>query len=492
LKKKPMKVKSVMLATALGLSLCAAAPLAAQESNPAVMNQRGVDYGRQKQFDQAVGEFDRAIDIYNKKSAKVFHNKGWVLELNDKFPEAITNYEEATRRNPMQITSQERLGYLYYKTGKFDRAVTTGEFVLKVDPNNQNVIKWLPDAYTQNLRNRQQDVAKKEEPSVIPKQEEQPKEEKKKKEEEKKHRILLATLDGTIRYSYYFKGEKDGFEYTADPGLGLDFPNQFYLNFSPVPMFEFDARAGNPHMGALSPNLVNFQETFQMMYHLGSYYLGVGIMIYHYDDDFNYGEDKKLYDYKGGLIFGANRDNFTMRFLFYPRELPHDGKQSTGKTLDVDYIGYEFTYSFDKFLSFHLNLSLNDYYFFDHDAGYSNYWGLYRIGMGLTLTQYDSASERKLFAITFDFTLNIYLMNLNNDEPYRFFNGQGWMGADADSWFAGSPFTGFYGTGHVFSLRFEEWPLRNFFLYQKIIFELVDAEADHNDLCFLLGAGVSI
>ncbi len=485
-----MNVKLIILTTALGLSLCAALPVTAEEISPAAMNQRGVDYGKQKKFDLAVEEFDRAINSYNKKSAKVFHNKGWVLELSEKYPEAIANYAEAARRNPMQITSQERLGYLYYKVGKFDMAVTVGEYVLKVDPDNQNVIKWLPDAYTQNLKNRRQDVAKAEEPRIIPRQEEQPKEEKK-KEEDKKHTIFLATLDWGLRFPYYFKGDNDGFEYAADRGLGPNIPYRLYLNFSPVPMFEFDFQAGNPYLGALAPNLVNFSETFQCMYHLGSYYLGLGVMVYHYDDDFNFGERKKLYDYKGGLIFGANRDNFTMRFLFYPRELPHDGKQSTGKTLDVDYIGYEFTYSFDKFLTFHLNLSLNDYYFFDHDAGYSNYWGIYRIGMGLTLTHYDSASDRKLFAITFDFNLNIYLMNLDNDSPYRFFNGQGWIGADADSWFSGNPFSGFYGTGHVFSFRFEEWPLENVFLYQKIIFELVDAKTDHNDLCFLFGAGVT-
>ncbi len=480
----------IILSAALAALLATSAGLSADD-NPAMMNQRGVDFGKQKQFDQAIGEFDRALDIYNEKSAKVLHNKGWVLELNDKFPDAIKHYEEATKRNPKQIVSHENLGHLYYKTGQFDKAVAVGEHVLKVDPKNQNVIKWLPDAYTQNLRNRQQAVVKKEEQPIAQKIE-PPREEPKKKEEKKPHRMLYATYDGTVRYSYYFKGEKDGFEYAEDPGLGPDFPHQFYLNFSPVPMFEFDVRAGNPYLGALSPNLINFAETFQMMYHLGSYYLGVGFMMYHYNDDFNFGESAKFYDYKGGLILGANHDNYTMRFLFYPRELPHDGKQSTGRTMDVAYIGYEFTYSFDKYLMFHLNLGVNDFYFFDHDAGYSNYWGLYRIGMGITLTQYDTASERKLFAITFDFTLNIYLMNLANDEPYRFFNGQGWMGMDADSWFAGSPFTGFYGTGHVFSLRGEEWPMQNFFLYQKIIFELIDAEADHNDLCFQLGAGVSI
>lgn len=459
--------------------------------DPVIHNQRGVEYGSQKEFDKALSEFDKALDQYNKNSAKVYHNKGWVLEQDNKFDEAITHYEEATRRNPGQIVSHERLGYLYYRTGKYDNAVLTGEHVLKIDPNNQNVITWLPDAYTKRLQQKKAQEVAKQEPGPIAPAEEPCKKEEKKKEEPAKRPMLYGTYEFVSRFPYYFTGEKDGFEYESDPGLGFNFPNELYLSYSPIPMFEFDLRMGNPYLGAMSPNLLDFSETFQMMYHLGSYYLGIGIMINHYDDNFNYGESKEMYDYKGGLIFGANHENYSMRFIFYPRELPHDGKQSTGRTLDVDYIAYEFRYIFDRNLSFHLNLSMHDFYFFDHDAGYSNYWGLYKIGFGLSLTQYDSVTDRKFLVITFDFTLNIYLMNLNNDEPYRFFNGQGWYGADADSWFAGNPFSGFYGTGHVFSLRFEEWIQKNIFLYQKIIFELVDAETDHNELALLLGAGVS-
>lgn len=463
-------------------------PCILHAQDPIVHNQRGVEYGNQKEFDKALNEFDKALEVYNKNSAKVYHNKAWVFEQDNKYEEAIKNYEEATRRNPLQIVSFERLGYLYYRVGKYDNAVEVGEYVLKLEPKNQNVIAWLPDAYTKRLQQRKVQEVAQQQTQIAP-VEDPCKQQEKKKADIPKRPMLFGTYDFILRFPYYFSNDKG--KYEGDEGLGFNFPNELYLNYSPFPMFEFDVRAGNPYLGTLLPNLIDFSETFQMFYHLGPYYLGIGIMINHYYDDFNYGELKKLYDYKIGLILGAVRENYSNRFLFYPRELPHDGKHSTGKTLDVDYIAYEFRYHFDRYLTFHLLLSMLDFYFFDHDAGYSNYWGLYKIGVGLSLTQYDSATERKFLVITVDFTLNIYLKNLENDEPYRFFNGQGWYGADADSWFAGNPFSGFYGSGHVFSLKVEEWIHKNFFLYQKIIFELADAETDHHELALMCGAGTS-
>ncbi|MCX7678520.1 MAG: hypothetical protein N2316_04815, partial [Spirochaetes bacterium] len=464
-------------------------PCALSGQDPAIHNQRGVEYGNQKEFEKAILEFDKALEQYNKNSARVYHNKGWVFEQENKFDDAIKNYEEATRRNPAQIVSFERLGYMYYRIGKYDSAVEVGEHVLKMDPKNQSVIAWLPDAYAKRLHQRKaQEVAKQESATISP-LEDPCKHLQKKKEEPPKRPLFFGTYDFVLRFPYYFSDDEG--RYQGDPGLGVNVPNELYLNYSPFKMLEFDVKAGNPYLGTLLPNLLDFSETFQMIYHLGLYYLGIGIMINHYYDEFNYGELTKLYDYKVGLIFGAVRDNYSNRFIFYPRELPHDGKHSSGKTLDVDYIAYEFRYFFDRYLTFHLLLSMHDFYFFDHDAGYSNYWGLYKIGFGLSLTQYDSATDRKFLVITVDFTLNIYLKNLENDEPYRFFNGQGWYGADADSWFAGNPFSGFYGAGHVFSLKVEEWINKNFFLYQKIIFELADAETDHHELAILLGGGTS-
>ncbi len=40
-----------------------------------------------------------------------------------RLPGALKNYEEAIRRNPKQLPSYERAGYLYYKTADYDKAV---------------------------------------------------------------------------------------------------------------------------------------------------------------------------------------------------------------------------------------------------------------------------------------------------------------------------------------------------------------------------------
>ncbi len=464
---------------------------------PAEHNRRGVQYGEQKMFDEALGEFNKSVGLYDRASAKVLHNRGWVLELKGLLDEAINSYEEAIRRNPGQIVSHERVGYLYYKSEKFDRAVESGEHVLKLDPGNRNVPVWLPDAYAKRLRERQKNLpapakVEREEAETSPQAADAGKSDD--KQERKERRVLYATADFMIRYAYYTKGDDKGFQYEKDEGLLLNMPCGMYLNFTPVESFEFDVQAGNPYLGALSPNLAHFQERFQAIYHLGRYYLGLGLLVTHFQDDFVFAESETLHDYKAGIVFGTRQDRYEMRVLFYPRELPHDGRQSSGRTLDTDYLEYLMLYNVDRFLSFHVLLSVSDYYFFDHDLELSSYWGVYSAGMGITVNKYDGASNRKLVSVTLEFMLRLYLRDLENDRPYKFFNGQGWMGANSDTWFEGDPFSGFRTTGHVFSLRAEEVITKNVFLYQKLLFELAegDEDTDHHDLALVIGAGVTL
>ncbi|HQO01516.1 MAG TPA: tetratricopeptide repeat protein, partial [Spirochaetota bacterium] len=207
-------------------------PFSLSAQSAADMNRRGVQYGEKKLYDKAVGEFDKSIQYYNKSSAKVFHNKGWVLELKGKHGEALNNYEEAIRRNPGQLVSHERVGYMYYLTGKYEEAVSTGEYVLSVNPDNRSVSQWLPDAYAKRLRMRQQKLIAQEQQKKQEIAQEQPekKEEVKKK---KKHRVFYATLDGMVRYGYYYKGS--GFKYESTEGYVADIPHSLYVNYSPVP-----------------------------------------------------------------------------------------------------------------------------------------------------------------------------------------------------------------------------------------------------------------
>ena len=146
------------------------------------MNRRGIEYGKQKRYEQAIKEFDKSLDIYNTKSARTLHNKGWVLEKKGDIDKAIEYYREAAERNPRQVPSHVRLGYLYYKTGKYEDAVNTGEYVLKIDPENNEVKKWLPEAYKMKISNPKK--KKKEEKSEVPDRE-KPEEEKKDEERDR-------------------------------------------------------------------------------------------------------------------------------------------------------------------------------------------------------------------------------------------------------------------------------------------------------------------
>ncbi|HXK64743.1 MAG TPA: tetratricopeptide repeat protein, partial [Spirochaetota bacterium] len=97
--------------------------------DPEELTREGVELGRKQKFDESLQKLDESIKLYNVRSAKTLHNMGYVYELKGEIDKAIPAYEEAVRRNPVQIPSLERLGYLYYKTGLFDKAVATGEHV---------------------------------------------------------------------------------------------------------------------------------------------------------------------------------------------------------------------------------------------------------------------------------------------------------------------------------------------------------------------------
>lgn len=118
---------------------------------PTDHNKKGIDYGKQNNYNEAIKEFKQSLRISNRSTAKTLHNLAWACELTGRIKEAIRYYREAVKRNPRQTPSVERLGFLYYKTEKYTLAVKYGERVLKLDPTNSTVIEWLPDAYRKKL-----------------------------------------------------------------------------------------------------------------------------------------------------------------------------------------------------------------------------------------------------------------------------------------------------------------------------------------------------
>lgn len=475
--------------------LCAAAVYATDllADDPAELTRRGVELSDQKKFDEAARQFDRAIEIQDKASAKTYHNRGWVRELKGDHPGALKNYEEAIRRNPKQLPSYERAGYLYYKTGDFDKAVETGEFVIKADPNNTEVIKWLPDAYRMKLLKQQEELLAKQREEERKKKEEEErrraaeKKDEKKQDEKEPSRILYATWDFTLRSAYYF--DSGSFKYVTTSGIPVSLPNMLYVSVMPAPSWEFDLLAGTPHLGALMPGVTAYTERFQALYHMDKWYLGVGVLGSHYKDDFNFGKSLTLHDIKVGGVLGFGDEKSTTKITAYPRYLPQDTSHSKGRTLDVGFFEFSYRYDVDKSLGYYSRISAADYYFFDHRNRISNYYGVYELSLGLVLGRYDQATKQKFLTFIVDLTERFYLRNLANDEPYRFANGQGYFGADSRTWFKGDAFPGYFTNGHVFSVKAEEKIKRNFFIYQKLGFELTGGNGDHNEFFLLLGGG---
>lgn len=485
------------------ISLASNLPVYAE--SPKRLNKRGVQFGEQKRYEEAVKEFDKSIDIYNSDSAKALHNKGWVLELKGNYPEAIAAYEEAVRRSPEQIPTLERVGFLYYTTGEYEKAVDTGEKVLKLDPENKEVLKWLPDAYAMKLKKKREELLAKrleeeKKAEEAKKAAEEKKEDERKRLEELRPPIYFyGAYEGMIRTAYYFRGEDRGeYNYEKTKGTYGHYPQMFYLRATPDKILEIYSEGGNPYLGALSPNLVVHTELLEVVFHVGNYALGIGGMGNHYESDKDLpifpdeaagDKTRKMDDYKLGFVFAAKKDRVDMRFSFYPRALIYDSVGDSGKTLDADYVKMDYNYKIDDTFSIYSWLSVRDYYYFDHDIEISHYFGVYEIGLGIKLSLYDETKERKIVEVSFDFTERFYMMDVNNDEPYDFANGQGWFGVNKSKWFKGDPFSGYRAPGHVISFRVEEWPMKNIFLYQEISAEFVDKKEDHNEFCLLLGVG---
>jgi tetratricopeptide (TPR) repeat protein len=487
-----MKRFNILLSLAF---VCIAAQAFSQTAEE--LNRRGAELAGKKQFDQALEFFRRAAAMQDAQSAKVFHNRGWVMELQGNVNGALENYREAVRRNPNLADSYERMGYWFYKAGKYADAVAMGEKVTKIDPANQEVKKWIADAYRKKLEHPGAPVEAVEEkpsPTTVaaePKPQEKkpetaaPKDEKK----EKKQIKLYATFDLTARTGYYYNDSQFKFVQTNGAMINLPYTLDFYFKPLPGSDTRFEFTTGNPILAAGIPRVVSQFERTEGVFSFGPFGIGGGILISHYYDDFNFGEKKLITDVKIGplLEYNTNETSFSLRV--YPRFIPlfYDDKSSTGKTMDACTLEMIYRYILDEEMSYYSRITANDYYFFDNTINTANYWGYYDVAVGLTLGN-KGAILGKDVNVTIELGKRVYLQKLNNTKPYNTMNGMGYFGFDK-SHHNGKYFSGYRATSNIFSFSADEAIHENIFIYQKLNVEFVDRHNKHSEFSLTFGVG---
>ncbi|MBP7902084.1 MAG: tetratricopeptide repeat protein [Spirochaetes bacterium] len=451
---------------------------------PQEINRRGAELGKQGSYDEAMKEFEKASGIFDKENAKYYHNKAWALELQGKNDEAVKYYEKAVESNPAQADSLERLGYHHYRKSEYEKAVEFGEKAAAINPGVPYLNNWLPEAYRLNLLAKASEHKKTVEDT--PKEEQNDPGEAAVKETEPD--FFGLSFDLNLRYGRNVRGGRP--YYISSKSKTINMPFSLNMWFRPAESFTFSMRVENPYWGAAVDRAVSQQEFLEGSFSIGSFSIGCGLWFSHYTEDFAFGSSESLNDCKMGIIASYSNDKSRTDIRLYPRLFLRDTKKfSDGRTLDCGMYEFAYSYSVHKALRYYSRISEYDFYLFDHDAVRSHYWGYFEIAVGLSL-DYDSGSLIKGGSVYIEYAKRINLRKLDEDEPYKTFNGQGFLGFDSSK--DPSYFSGQCSRSNIIRMGASEKIDSKSYLYQKLVLEIVDRHEDHQEMLIGFGGGINL
>jgi tetratricopeptide (TPR) repeat protein len=134
MKKSMIKPVWVILPTVLFfLFSCASTQQKQDESRDAKFyNNRGAAYGEKSQYDQAISDFNKAIEM-NPRYNKAYNNRGIVHRLTGQYDQAISDFNKAIAINPLDAEAYNNLAWLFAtaKTPGFRNGKKAVELALK-------------------------------------------------------------------------------------------------------------------------------------------------------------------------------------------------------------------------------------------------------------------------------------------------------------------------------------------------------------------------
>ncbi len=103
---------------------------------------RGTAYGKKGRYDEAISDFTKALEI-NPRFAEAYRSRGSAYDDKGQYDEAISDYNKALEMNPGDGLAYYNRGIAYAHKGQYDEAISDYIKVLEIDPK---------DAWTYNNR----------------------------------------------------------------------------------------------------------------------------------------------------------------------------------------------------------------------------------------------------------------------------------------------------------------------------------------------------
>jgi len=461
------------------------APAAEQDEETLIRT--GILLSDEGRYEEAISLFRKAISRENSKGAIAYHNLGFAYELSGDKVKAMDAYREASERNPEQVITLSRLGTLQYELGQYRNAINTGEEVLRKDPRNQEIRKWLPDAYAKAAEQRLFYLGM--------------------EEEETTGTTTGGTCSDNTSRQYLV-------EYSVQPALlynrnssSFSIHKQSGLSYLPMSLrgnafvaneFEVEVALGSPDFGILQPNFMAAQESILFRIYSDRFFYGFGLLFtqinmsenenpglssYYQNDEFTDLSDSKI-----GLHFGTRMKKTQFEISVYPNYPLGDAKSGPTSSA-MDYVRMDLSLrtqlnlfknkaekstNWPFFLTF--AFSQDEVYLTEYDvdgAGthLGHYFGTYDISLGFELGELKRTMNGASATFGMNITERLYGANLSNETINQFGNGQGFFGFSTESAISGNAFPGFRSNSHILTLYSRQLVFNHVILKEAVSYE---------------------